>query len=110
MQRFAGAGAVKREELDAGILGCLQAGKACSGYAIAVRATSRKRNGNFWLDVFNFRRVTGITGWSFNALILMVDDRVVYTQHGGQPRIHEQEVSRNPLGPLQESLPSLLLK
>lgn len=110
VQRFVVAGAVKREELDAGILECLQAGKACQGYAIAVRSTDRKRTGNFWLDLFNFRRVTDITGWSFNALVLLVDDLVVYTLHGGQPRIHEQEVSRNPLGPMQESLPSLLIK
>ena len=107
VQRFAGSGTVSREELDTGIVQCLQAGKACHGYAINVRHTSRTRTGNFWLDVLNFRRVTEITGWSFNALILMVEDLVVYTLHGGQPRIHEQEVSRNPLGPLQETLPSL---
>lgn len=110
VQRFAVSGAIKREELDAGILACLQAGKACSGYAIQIRSTTRKRTGGFWMDVFNFRRETDITGWTFNALILMVDDLVVYTLHGGQPKIHEKEVSRNPLGPLQESLPSLLVK
>ena len=31
----------------------------------------------------------------------MIDDMVVYTLYGGQPRIHEHEVTRNPLGPLQ---------
>ncbi len=110
VQRFAVSGAIKREELDAGILECLQAGKACTGYAIQSRSTTRRRTGGFWMDVFNFRRETDITGWTFNALILMVDDLVVYTLHGGQPRIHDKEVSRNPLGPLQESLPSLLVR
>jgi hypothetical protein len=104
-QRFVVSGAVKREALDAGILECLQAGKACTGYAIQLRSSHRKRTGGFWMDLLNFRRETDITGWTFNAMILMVDDLVVYTLHGGQPRIHEQEVSRNPLGPLQDHMP-----
>jgi hypothetical protein len=66
-----------------------------------VRRTSRKRIGNFWLDSFNFYRETDVTGWSFNALVLFVDDLVVYTLHGGQPRVHDKEVTKNPLGPLQ---------
>jgi hypothetical protein len=107
-QRFIVSGAVRREELDPGILECLQAGKACTGYAIQIRSSRRKRTGGFWLDVLNFRRETDITGWTFNAMILMVDDLVVYTLHGGQPRIHEQEVSRNPLGPFQNALPGRL--
>jgi hypothetical protein len=110
VQRFAVSGAIRHEELDAGILECLQAGKACTGYAIQIKSTTRKRTGGFWMDIFNFRRETDITGWTFSAMILMVDDLVVYTLHGGQPRIHEKEVSRNPLGPVQESLPSLLVK
>jgi hypothetical protein len=80
---------------------CLTAGKACSGYAIALRQSRRKRIGNFWLDSLNFYRDTDITGWSFNALVLFVDDKVVYTLYGGQPRLHEREITRNPLGPLQ---------
>jgi hypothetical protein len=101
MQRFAVGTAIDSKELDPGIRQCLTAGNACSGYLILVRRNDRARIGNFWLDVFNFRRETDVTGWTFNALILFVDDVVVYTVHGGQPRIHEKEVSRNPLGPLQ---------
>ena len=101
MQRFTVGTTVNGEELDPGIRECLAAGNACTGYAIFVRRNERARVGNFWLDVLNFRRETDITGWTFNALILFVSDTVVYTVHGGQPRIHEKEVSRNPLGPLQ---------
>jgi hypothetical protein len=101
MQRFAAGSSVPLDELDEGVRRCLTAGKSCSGYSIALRRSSRKRIGNFWLDSFNFYRETDITGWSFNALILFVDDLVVYTLHGGQPRVHEREVTRNPLGPLQ---------
>lgn len=101
MQRFALGTAIDAQELDPGIRECLAAGNACTGYAILVRRSDRKRIGNFWLDTFNFRRETDVTGWTFNALILFVGETVVYTVHGGQPRIHEKEVSRNPLGPLQ---------
>lgn len=100
MQRFA-AGSVRQEELDPGVRQCLTAGKACTGYAISLKRSSHKRIGNFWLDSFNFYREVDVTGWSFNALILFVGDTVVYTLYGGQPRMHEREVTRNPLGPLQ---------
>jgi hypothetical protein len=101
MQRFTVGTAVEAQNLDAGIRECLAAGNNCTGYAIFVRRNARKRIGNFWLDLLNFRRETDITGWSFNALILFVGETVVYTVNGGQPRIHEKEVSRNPLGPVQ---------
>lgn len=100
MQRFSGS-SVRHEELDPGIRRCLTSGKACTGYSVSLKRVSRKRIGNFWLDSFNFYREVDVTGWSFNALILFVDDMVVYTLHGGQPRLHEREVTRNPLGPLQ---------
>jgi hypothetical protein len=101
VQRFAVGSTIRPEELDPGIRQCLTAGKACTGYSIVLKRTSRKRIGNFWLDSLNFRRETDVTGWSFNALVLFVDDLVVYTLHGGQPRVHEKEMVRNPLGPLQ---------
>jgi hypothetical protein len=101
MQRFTVGTAVEAHDLDVGIRECLAAGNDCTGYSILVRRNDRKRIGNFWLDVLNFRRETDITGWSFNALILFVGETVVYTVNGGQPRIHEKEVSRNPLGPVQ---------
>jgi hypothetical protein len=101
VQRFAVGSSIRQEELDEGIRRCLTAGKTCTGYAINVKRTSRNRIGNFWLDSLNFHREVDITGWTFNALILFVDDVVVYTLHGGQPRLHEKEVTRNPLGPLQ---------
>jgi hypothetical protein len=111
LQRFATGSAVRADDLDPGIRKCLTAGKACSGYLIQVRKVRRERIGNFWLDSLAFRREVDITGWSFNALLLMVDELVVYTVHGGQPGIKDRELVRNPLGPLQawgEQVPSLL--
>lgn len=89
------------DHLDPGLHRCLDSGKSCTGYAIAIRETHRDRTGNFWVDTFGFKRVTDVTGWSFNALILMVDGKVVYTLYSGQPQLREQEVTRQPLGPLQ---------
>jgi hypothetical protein len=101
MQRFAAGSSIPLDDLDEGVRRCLTVGKSCTGYSIALKRSSRKRVGNFWLDSLNFYRETDVTGWSFNALILFVDDLVVYTLHGGQPRVHEREVAKNPLGPLQ---------
>jgi hypothetical protein len=109
--RFQTGGAIRAEELDPGVRQCLTAGKACTGYAIALRRTVNKRTGNFWLDSLSFKRETDITGWSFNAVILLTGDLVVYTLQGGQPRVHDKEVARNPLGPLQgwgQQIPSLI--
>ena len=78
VQRFAIGSAVRPEELDRGIRACLAAGKRCTGYSIAARSNRRERVGNFWLDSLNFRQETDISGWTFNALIIMVDDVVVF--------------------------------
>lgn len=100
-QRFSLGSTVTTEGLDRGLRDCFAAGKRCSAYSITVHNVKRKRTGNFWLDTFNFERITDSTGWSFNALIIFVDDQVVYTLTGGQPRISERGRVRNPLGPLQ---------
>lgn len=101
LQRFAAGSALRPEDYDRGIRDCLTAGKRCVAYALQTRKVRRDRVGNFWLDSLNFHRETNVTGWSFNALLLLVDDRVVYTIYGGQPKIREMERVRNPLGPLQ---------
>ena len=101
LQRFAAAALIKPEEVDRGIRDCLQAGKRCTAYTISVRKIDRQRVGNFWLDSFNFRRETVITGWSVEVLLVFVDDLLVYELVGGQPTIRDTELRRNPLGPLQ---------
>jgi hypothetical protein len=101
VQRFAAGSALEPDEYEPGIRACLKAAKSCSGYAVAARRVKRNRIGNFWADSFAFRREVDITGWTFTALILFVDDVAVYRVYGGQPNMHEQQVTRNPLGPLQ---------
>jgi hypothetical protein len=87
--------------LDPGLRECLEAGKACTGYSIALNQQHKDRIGPFLLDLLNFKRVTKSTGWTFDALILMVGDDVVYVLYGGKPSISETEVNVSPLGPLQ---------
>lgn len=101
LQRLTAVGAVTPGHLDRGIADCLNAGKRCTAYSIEVRQIQSKRVGNFWLDLFNFRRRTVTTGWSFSALIFFVDDRTVFALAGGQPNINSESMSHNPLGPLQ---------
>ena len=101
LQRFSAAALIKPEDVDRGIRDCLHAGKQCNGYAISVRKIDSKRIGNFWLDSLNFKRETTTTGWGVDALLVFVDDLLVYELIGGHPTIDEYEVVRNPMGPLQ---------
>jgi hypothetical protein len=101
LQRFAAAALIKPDDVDRGIRDCLHAGKQCSAYAIAVKKINRDRVGNFWVDSLNFRRETVTSGWNVEALLVFVDDLLVYQLVGGQPTINEYEQVRNPLGPLQ---------
>jgi hypothetical protein len=101
LQRFAAATLIKPEDVDRGIRACLQAGKQCGGYAIAVEKLHRHRTGSFWLDSLNFRRETVTTGWRADVLLVFVDEALVYKLVGGRPTINEVDLRRNPLGPLQ---------
>lgn len=84
-----------------GIVDCMKAQEACIGYFMEPSHIDRKRVGNFMLDFLNFKRDTITTGWKFGALIVVINDKVVYKQWSGRPKIEETEVRKNPLGPLQ---------
>ena len=106
--RFPLGSGVTAEQLDTGLRECLAAGKSCTGYAITARDIQHDHTGPFLQDALGFKRVVETRGWTFNALVLLVDDRVVYTLYGGQPNLYSREVTRQPLGPAQnlgESIP-----
>lgn len=88
-------------KLNRGIVECVSAQEQCQVYEIDLKRIHRKRSGNFWLDFLNFRRRTEISGWHFNALVLLNENLVVYKLWSGQPVIREVEEAVNPLGPLQ---------
>jgi hypothetical protein len=102
VRRFVPSALLKREDLDPGVLACLDAREACVGWEITGARILKERTGNFLADFANFSRRSETTGWRFNALILLVSDVVVYRAWGGQPSINEIEVNTNPLGPLQD--------
>lgn len=101
-RRFLPSAILKREDLDPGIVYCLESRDACSGLEITGTKIARERKGSFWADFLNFQRRTETTGWRFTALVLLVNDTVVYRSWSGQPKVNEVEVTRNPLGPFQD--------
>lgn len=99
--RFITGLSIEDYELDSGIKECILAKTNCKGYEINKKVIRRKRYGNFWSDLLNFKRKTDIVGWSFNGIVLINDGLVVYKLSSGQPAIHEKVEKNNPLGPLQ---------
>ncbi|UTW07059.1 hypothetical protein [Pseudomonas benzenivorans] len=89
------------EYLPEGLLECLEAKDRCIGYAFEFNKTDTQRVGNFWADAFNFRKRREHQGWTFRAVFVMVDDKLVHKVSNGEPNIRHLEVRRNPLGPLQ---------
>jgi hypothetical protein len=109
VRRFVPSALLKREDLDPGVLLCLQAKEAaCRGWEISASRVERARTGNFFADFTNFSRRSETKGWRFSALILLVNEVVVYRAWGGQPSVNELEVSTNPLGPLQDMGPAIV--
>ncbi len=93
--------AIPPEELDEGLRQCLRARTNCRAYVFEPKRIHTKRIGNFWLDFFNFRRISSETGWRFKALLVLVDGQVTYKLWSGAPHIEEFRDQRNPLGPFQ---------
>lgn len=101
-RRFLPSSLLRREDLDPGIWICLEARDACRGLDIVGVKIDKARTGSFFPDFFNFERHSRTSGWRFTAVVLLVDDLVVYRSWAGQPEINEVEKTRNPLGPLQD--------
>ncbi|HEY8329980.1 MAG TPA: hypothetical protein VIO83_01430 [Pseudomonas sp.] len=80
---------------------CLQAKERCTGYAFEFTQTDTQRVGSFWADVLNFRKNREMKGWTFRAVFVLVDDKLVHKVSNGEPQIRRMQVERNPLGPLQ---------
>jgi hypothetical protein len=92
------------ENQDPGVQKCFEVKARCTSYRIEPSIQDSKRIGNFWLDLFTFKRHTVTTGWEFRGLIIIVDSVVVYKDpEGGRPSIHTEDVQNKPLGPLQDA-------
>lgn len=87
--------------LDEGTRQCIDIQLACRGYVFRFERENRQREGNFWMDFFNVRRTTHLTGWRFEALIVVSNDTVLFRNYSGLARIERVEQQTNPLGPFQ---------
>jgi hypothetical protein len=92
---------VPMDALDPGIRECIAARTACRAWLFHFERQDRKREGGFWGDFFNVRRVTLITGWWFDALVVESDGKVLFRNMAGQPGTHRLDRQINPLGPFQ---------
>lgn len=102
VQHFMPNTSIRIEEMDKGVQECIRAGERCQAYEIKLRKLHSERYGSVFLDLFRFKRQTHQTGWYFTALVVMVDEVVVYKLWSGKPQIDEDLYRKNPLGPLQE--------
>jgi hypothetical protein len=94
---------IKYEDLSDGLARCIKVREKCVGYQIEPKVTIFERQGNFFLDIFNFKRITKETGWRFKAVFLIIDNVIVDKFWGGDPLIVQNRETKNPLGPLQEA-------
>ena len=85
-----------------GVQRMLDAAERGRGYELTVENTSHIREGGFWKDFLNFKKITRETGWNYSILIITVDDKVEYVLHKGNPNINKLTIEKNPLGPFQK--------
>ena len=86
MQRFMPNQSITIEDLAVGLQDCLADQEQCMAYEIIIRKFDSRRFGNVFLDLFNFRRKTTVSGWEFRALIVIKDNLVVYKLSSGTPK------------------------
>lgn len=108
LRRLLPAAAYDIRYLDPGLQECIKSQNACFAYQIEQLSLDRKRFGNFWLDFFNFKRQTNVSGWQFDAIVVIKGDTVVYKQWSGKPSVHQLEIEKSPLGPFQSIGPALV--
>jgi hypothetical protein len=92
----------QKSDMNDDVRKCLDAKDACRAFEVIVDIRHSKRTGYALLDILGFNRKTHITGWSFDGLLVIQDDVVVYKIRSGEPNLDRKEQRIKPLGPLQE--------
>jgi hypothetical protein len=93
---------ITKEDLPKDVRECIEAKDCCRAYELDLDVSHSKRYGNIAADMFGFNKKTRITGWNFNALVVIRNDLVIYKIRSGQPQVNRLEKKTKPLGPLQE--------
>lgn len=101
--RLAPHSGVPIDHLDAGIRACIEARAGCRAYLFRFDQVSRKREGGFWVDFLNIRRVTHTTGWWFETLVVVSEGVVLFRNYSGEAHMDKLERQTNPLVPLQSA-------
>jgi hypothetical protein len=107
IKKFNPSNSVRQEDLPPSVRACVAVREACLAYEASPGVNKSQRVGNVFLDLLKFKRDRIETGWSFNALIVINHNTVVYKIWSGVPIIDEKETRDNPLGPLQDSVGSI---
>ena len=94
---------VRPQDLDPGVRDCIAAQSACRAYLFRFGNEDRQREGGFWADFLNFKRVNHITGWRFEGLVVVDDKVVLFRNYAGEAKNDRTETQKNPLGPFQPS-------
>ena len=102
INRFIPNQSITKEDLPPDIRNCIESKDCCQAYEVDLDVNHSKRFGNLVLDVFNFKKKTRITGWTFKGLIIIKDGMVTYKLVSGEPNINRLEKKIRPLGPFQE--------
>jgi len=102
VQTFLPNAAIHKEDLPEAVRACIDAKEKSRAFLVELHATTDKRHGNLFLDIFGFKRLTHVSGWEFKGLILIKDDLVLYKLASGEPQVSRDENRIKPLGPLQE--------
>jgi hypothetical protein len=111
--RLAPNSSLALDQLDPGIRDCILARLACRVYEYHIGNETRVRTGAFALDWLDFKRVTEVRGWRFDAIVAVRHGVVLFRNYGGAPNDERTEREVNPLGPLQgvgSSVSGLLIK
>jgi len=102
INKFLPNDSIKMEHLQPDVRACIESKDCCHAYELIIDVTDSKRYGSVFLDVFGFVKKTHITGWRFQALIIVKDDMVAYKLRSGEPNVNRHEKKVKPLGPFQE--------
>ena len=102
INRFIPNQSITKDDLPPDIKSCLESKDCCQAYELKLEVAKSKREGNLILDMFNFKKKTKITGWSFKGLIVIKDNIVSYKLVSGEPIVDRMDKKVRPLGPLQE--------
>jgi hypothetical protein len=110
LRRLSATPSLDIRTLDPVLQECVASHYNCFAYEIEQTHMNKRRFGGFWADFMNFHKQTDISGWQFDAIVVIKDNVVIYKLWSGKPNIHQLEEERNPLGPLQGFGPSLLTR